>query len=495
MRAIPRVIPIIHASPGCGYNVYTAVNAGSGYLGGGYCGGAGWSSSNVIENEIVFGGEERLYEQIISTLELLDGDLYVVISGCMVEMIGDDLFSVVQSLPKSDTDIIALPTPSFKGNSYDGYDIIVKGLLEHFSQKNEKKEKGLVNLLGVVPGQDIFYKGNLTEIKRLLEKLGLRVNSFFGDNEDLSSFKRAAKAELTILLSDFPGKVPAEFLEKEKGVPFLSLPLPIGATGTGDLLRKVGNTLSIPKDRVNNLINSEERRYYDYLERAADIYNDIDLQWYAVIVSDANYAPSVTHFLSKELGFIPVLTVVTDHLTEEGKNIVLNRFFNDFNEDKSKESGNNLKKNEKLKKEKEKSASLDKAIIKSKNKGKEVSLSITKDKEEQNSTVQDTNLDNKTTVTEEKWPFLRFGTKASEVKRFLKEAWPTQSNDRYFETLSPGIVLGSVYERELAEDYSLPLVTLSFPATNRVIFQEARVGYNGGLTLASEILTTLVSGR
>ena len=33
-------------------------------------------------------------EQIASTLEIMDGDLYLVLTGCMVEMIGDDLESV-----------------------------------------------------------------------------------------------------------------------------------------------------------------------------------------------------------------------------------------------------------------------------------------------------------------------------------------------------------------------------------------------------------------
>lgn len=64
IRAMPRTIPIIHASAGCGGNLYNAMNAGGGYLGGGYCGGSSLPSSNVVERDIVFGGEERLREQI-----------------------------------------------------------------------------------------------------------------------------------------------------------------------------------------------------------------------------------------------------------------------------------------------------------------------------------------------------------------------------------------------------------------------------------------------
>ncbi|MDR2459252.1 MAG: hypothetical protein LBE38_00510 [Deltaproteobacteria bacterium] len=426
LRALSRVIPIIHASPGCGYNVYTAFNAGAGYLGGGYCGGAAWPSSNVVENEIVFGGEDRLKEQILSTLELMDGDLYVVVSGCMVEMIGDDLLTVVASIKDSPAPLLAVPTPSFKGNSYDGYDIILEGLFEGLTRRQTRKEKGLLNILGIVPGQDVFYRGNLSELKRLLEALGFKVNSFFGDGEDISSIRRAARAEATILLSDVAGQKAASFLEDARGVPTLKLPFPIGAQETENFLKGVAKALGLRDSKVQKLLSFENRRYYEYLERAADIYNDIDLQRYTVIVADSNYAPSVSNFVSEELGFVPVLTVVTDPLTEEKQKEVLLRFH----------SSGDLPR-----------------------------------------------------------PLVRFGTQTSDSARFLREAWAPVSNHRYSFTLSPGLVIGSVYERELAEDYSLPLVTLSFPATNRVVFQEARAGYLGGLTLASEIFTTLVSGR
>jgi len=63
LRAIPRAIPIVHASAGCGQNLYIAYSNGGAYLGGGYCGGNAIPSSNVIERDIVFGGEDRLREQ------------------------------------------------------------------------------------------------------------------------------------------------------------------------------------------------------------------------------------------------------------------------------------------------------------------------------------------------------------------------------------------------------------------------------------------------
>jgi nitrogenase molybdenum-iron protein beta chain len=56
LRAIPRAIPIIHASAGCGHNLQNAINPGAGYLGGGYA-ADGPAPHKVAERDIVFGGE------------------------------------------------------------------------------------------------------------------------------------------------------------------------------------------------------------------------------------------------------------------------------------------------------------------------------------------------------------------------------------------------------------------------------------------------------
>jgi nitrogenase molybdenum-iron protein beta chain len=93
-----RTIPVVHAGAGCAYNYYIGGNAGAGYLGGGYCGAVSTPSTNVTEREIIFGGEGRLEEQVRTTMEVMDGDLYIVISGCQVEMIGDDIINAAENL-------------------------------------------------------------------------------------------------------------------------------------------------------------------------------------------------------------------------------------------------------------------------------------------------------------------------------------------------------------------------------------------------------------
>lgn len=44
----------------------------------------------------------------------------------------------------------------------------------------EKKKKGLVNVWSLLPYQNTFWRGDLTEIKRVLEGAGLKANILFG---------------------------------------------------------------------------------------------------------------------------------------------------------------------------------------------------------------------------------------------------------------------------------------------------------------------------
>ena len=43
------------------------------FLGSGYCFGQALPNTNVIESNIIFGGEDRLREQIQNTLKIMDG--------------------------------------------------------------------------------------------------------------------------------------------------------------------------------------------------------------------------------------------------------------------------------------------------------------------------------------------------------------------------------------------------------------------------------------
>ncbi len=426
MRAIPRAIPIIHAASGCGYNLYNATNAGSAYLGGGYCGAASLPSSNVGEKEIVFGGEKRLEEEIKTTLEVMDGDLFVVLSGCMVEMIGDDMDSVVRNFEDSPAPVIYVSTPSFQGNSYYGYDLLLEGFVNSYIPVSEIKEEKSVNILGIVPGGDVFWKGNLKEIKRVLSLIGIKANTLFGEGEGLVDIRNSSSSSLNIVLSQVYGIKAAQAYEARFGIPYLSTQLPVGYLQTELFIREIGAYFNIPQEVIDLVLEKERVIYYDYFERFSDIYTDADLQRYAVVVGDANYAPSVTRFVADELGWIPKLSVITDLINEKQKSALAEQY-----------------------------EKLDSGIK----------------------------------------VHVKFDTNTSSVLKYLREAWEPNKNQKYYDAFSPAVVLGSILEKELAAKLNAPLITLSYPITNRIVLNRSYAGFNGGLILTEDILSTLVAGR
>ncbi|MDR1971693.1 MAG: hypothetical protein LBQ46_07205 [Treponema sp.] len=426
LHALHRAITIIHGSAGCGGNINAALNAGAGYLGGGYCGGSALPSSNVVERDVVFGGEARLREQIQSTLEIVDGDLYVVVTGCMVDMIGDDTVAVVSEFKNAEKPVIAVPTPSFKGNAFVGYELLFKGFIDHYIQRSEEKDPLTVNILGIVPAQDAFWKGNLREIKRLVEKLGLTVNTFFGEGETLDNLKNAGRAALNIIVSNNFGVESARHFEDVHGIPYIVTPFPIGAVAGETFLKTVGNALAIDPAHTAAVIDEEKKIYYNYLERISDIYNDADLQRYAIVVGDSSYAPALTRFLSDELGWIPELVVVTDLLDEDQQKTVGAQF-----------------------------ANLDSSLK----------------------------------------PPVYFDSDTSSVKKYLREVWPRNRNNRYYDSMGPTVIIGSSHERDMAQEFGFPLVPVTFPLTGRCVMNRAYAGFTGGLSLTEDIITYLVMGR
>jgi nitrogenase molybdenum-iron protein beta chain len=319
--ALPGAIPVLHTSMGCGGSIYWNQLGSTGYLGAGYCGGLAVPSSNVQETDIVFGGAERLEEQIKNTLQVVEGGLYVILTGCMTDIIGDDIQSVVKEYRAAGTSIIGAETGGVRGSGYRGYDIVLTALFSDFIEQKPKKIANKVNIWGIVPGQDAFWRGNLLQVRSLLEKLGLEVNSFFTEKDTLAAIKNAGDAALNIVVSQVYGREAADKFEEIHGVPYLSTALPVGPAATEQFLLKAGEALQLDPGLVHCLIQSETKSYYSFVDRIADAYSDLDFQRYAVVVGDANYAVALTKFLADDLGWLPELTVITDELNpgEQGR--------------------------------------------------------------------------------------------------------------------------------------------------------------------------------
>jgi len=315
--AIPRGIPIVHAGPGCSQKAHAFLSLGAGYQGEGYAGGNSVSCTNASEQEVVYGGEKRLEQLIESSLKVVDGDLFVVLTGCTSDLIGDDSLKIASQFRDAGAPVVGVETSGFKGTNYYGHEAVVKAIVKQLvGDRKAEVKKGLVNVFSLVPYQNPFWRGDLETIKQLLELLGLQVNILFGyGSEGLKEWKTIPDAEFNLLLSPWVGYNIVEFLQNTYGTPFLHLPVvPVGGIQTSHFLRQVASFAGIPGTLTEAVIQKEEQRYYDFFLSATDFlteFHDVIPNTFFT-VSDSSYAIGLGGFLVNELGMTPGGVYLTD---------------------------------------------------------------------------------------------------------------------------------------------------------------------------------------
>ena len=315
--SLPDVVAISHAAEGCGGNLAGSISFNSGNNGEGYCSGNQIPTSAIREKNVIFGGAKRLESEIKSAEELIDAKLFVVVTGCMTEIIGDDIDAVVDEFADAETPVVAVNTPSFEGDAYTGYELVLEGVFNKYLQKSDEKDPKLVNLFGVIPHFDPFYRGDLEEIARLLRKVGLRVNTFFTPDQSFENILSANKAGLNIVLSPVWGVDFAARFEKKHGTPYWVTGLPIGAVASERFLKELAEHIEVDKGRIEEVIKEENDRYYGYFLRTLDIIVNAQFFYYAATVTNSSYASPLAGYLKHELGWQTDDVYVTDILDKK----------------------------------------------------------------------------------------------------------------------------------------------------------------------------------
>ncbi|MHC1681951.1 MAG: nitrogenase component 1 [Clostridiaceae bacterium] len=315
VKAIERAIPIIHSTTGCGIQQYFSGTSLSGNNGSGFTGGLSIPSSNVIEKQVVFGGTSRLREQIKNTLKVQEGDVYVVLTGCTTELVGDDAPAMAKEVQEQGYPVILASTPGFKGETHHGYTLAVKSIiqqLEKFAKASNIKTLKSVNIFGIIPEQDVFWRGNLAEIKRVLEAVGIKVNTLLGFGQGVGKWGKIPSAELNIAISSW-GLPIAELIEEKYKVPYIYFEnIPVGIEDTSNFVKAVSKKLNVEDNIVNEFVSSEEKKVAYFIESALDSYFKYNYKRRFAIVGDSSLAIGITKFLSNPLGLIPEVIIITD---------------------------------------------------------------------------------------------------------------------------------------------------------------------------------------
>lgn len=318
VQEIKGVVPIVHSNAGCAVSNYLA-NQASG-LGNGFVSGYSIPGTDVQERHVIFGGASRLREQIKNTLKVVNGELYIVLNSCESAMVGDDIDAMTREAQEQGESVIDSLIAGFHGDSHYGYENVLADIIRKLPEvkKTEgEKIENLVNIFGILPQKDIYFKGDLEEIKRILEGIGLKVNTFFGYTDGVQELIQAPGAALNLVFSKWGIKAAKE-LEKLYGIQSLVYTsVPTGIREVREFVNELTEKLSLDEERAQHFLQQEEENFRYYFRGIAESFFQEHIGKKVAIVGDESNVVRYASYLKEYLGAIVETAVVTDFFPSE----------------------------------------------------------------------------------------------------------------------------------------------------------------------------------
>ncbi|HFC98248.1 MAG TPA: nitrogenase [Thermosulfurimonas dismutans] len=240
---VREAVHLVHGPVGCTY--YGAMVRGEARD---LCGTA------LTEREIVFGGLDRLRKALREVWSLYPrargAFLYAT---CSSGLIGEDLAGLARQAEREfGRRVVAINCPGFAGKSQaEGHALAYQALLD-LVRPLPRYRYPTVNLVG-----EYNVAGEAREIRRLLEKLGVRVHTVLTGDTSWSEIETLARAHLNLLFCGSTARRFVSELRQRLGIPYLKVSF-YGLSATGASLRRIGEVLGLSSTRVEALIREEE---------------------------------------------------------------------------------------------------------------------------------------------------------------------------------------------------------------------------------------------
>ena len=232
------IVNIVHGPIGCSFYAWlTRRNQtdpgpdGENYMN--YC-----FSTDMQEQDIIFGGEKKLQTAIQEAYDLFHPKSIAVFATCPVGLIGDDIHTVAANMKKKfgDCNVYAFSCEGYKGVSQSaGHHIANNQVFRHIVGVNDEVKPGKfkINLLG-----EYNIGGDGFEIDRIFNKCGITCISTFSGNATYDQFASAHTADLNAVMCHRSINYVADMLETKYGIPWVKVNF-IGAESTAKSLRKI----------------------------------------------------------------------------------------------------------------------------------------------------------------------------------------------------------------------------------------------------------------
>lgn len=253
---------------------------------------------------------DRIYRQLWNVREAVCGDAYVIID----DYTEDEQSSILQSIvyEDHDQDIIFFYVKNQweEGTAQKGYKQFFKSITKQVQKYG--REKNVVNLLGIIPGEDLHFRGNLDAIEEILKAAGCQVNRFFGTLTGVWELENISRAALNLSFSG-QGEEVAKLLLDSYNTPYLNYTgIPIGPAEVRRLLQDVEQQLDLAEGELTSSgVRMEE--YFQYYLKGIyqSFYQRNYSKWIGLIGTESDVL-SIGNFLKNYLGAGIRFVIITD---------------------------------------------------------------------------------------------------------------------------------------------------------------------------------------
>jgi nitrogenase molybdenum-cofactor synthesis protein NifE len=224
-------------------------------------------TTELVQNDVVFGGEQKLYRAILELAGRYASEAKAVFvyATCVSSMTGDDLEAVCRAAGEAVAiPVIPVNTPGFIGDKNIGNRLAGEVLLDRVIGTAEPAftTEYDVNLIG-----EYNIAGDLWGMLPLFERLGIRILSCISGDARFEELRHAHRARLNVIICSKSLTNLARKMKKRWGIPFLEESF-YGMTDTAKALRDIGRELDLAggavattmRDRVEALLADEEPR-------------------------------------------------------------------------------------------------------------------------------------------------------------------------------------------------------------------------------------------
>ncbi|MGO8688582.1 MAG: nitrogenase molybdenum-iron protein alpha chain [Thermoguttaceae bacterium] len=194
-------------------------------------------STDMQEEEIIFGGEKKLRAAIQEAFDLFHPQSIAVFSTCPVGLIGDDVHAVTREMKeKLGINVFGFSCEGYKGVSQSaGHHIANNQLFKHVIGRNDTVGPGRFRL-GMLGEYNIG--GDAFVLEDLLERCGITLVATFSGNSSIERFENAHTADLNVVMCHRSINYVADMIEKKYGIPWFKVNF-IGAAASAKSLGKI----------------------------------------------------------------------------------------------------------------------------------------------------------------------------------------------------------------------------------------------------------------